>query len=92
MPERRPTQGPTVADLLDVLDLSLEEIATRSGISRKALSSIRDGRAQPRRQTTLRMAKVLGVTVEQFRDAVDATARWRTAQVKPAPPAGSPGS
>ncbi len=50
-----------------ILELTQAEVAARLGISQPALSQLESPRARPRRATLLRLAKALGVRVEQLR-------------------------
>ena len=51
----------------EYLELTQAEVAERLGISQPALSQLESPRARPRRATLLRLAKALGVRVEQLR-------------------------
>jgi transcriptional regulator with XRE-family HTH domain len=67
--------------------LTQEQLADRSGLSVRAISSLECGARHPRRLTVERLATGLGLTAPERRELVDAAAadRWHPAEL-PAPP------
>jgi DNA-binding XRE family transcriptional regulator len=51
----------------EYLQLTQAEVATRMGVSQPALSQLESPRARPRRATLARLAKALGVRLEQLK-------------------------
>lgn len=61
--------GPKIRSLRQRLALTLDETATRAGISAPFLSQIERGRARPSLATLVAIARVLGVEVQYLLDA-----------------------
>lgn len=61
--------GPKIRSLRQRLALTLDETATRGGISTPFLSQIERGRARPSLATLVAIARVLGVDVQYLLDA-----------------------
>lgn len=61
--------GPKIRSLRQRLALTLDETATRAGISAPFLSQIERGRARPSLTTLVAIARVLGVEVQYLLDA-----------------------
>lgn len=61
--------GPKIRSLRQRLALTLDETATRAGISTPFLSQIERGRARPSLATLVSIARVLGVEVQYLLDA-----------------------
>jgi DNA-binding XRE family transcriptional regulator len=51
----------------EYLELTQSEVAARMGVSQPALSQLESPRARPRHATLARLAKALGVRVEQLK-------------------------
>lgn len=72
MAQRRHIVGPTVRDLRESRGLAAGDLATRAGISAPYLTLIEQGRRRPRPPVIGRIARELGVAIEEITTLGDA--------------------